>query len=97
MDVLYETWQLPTPADGTWPYYSLSADDERWRNGREAGAWIAGVVQASTEKCAQVALPENWSDGAVCAMVRHGCIVQSYSRNDDEKTRMYLVRRLHFD
>lgn len=64
-----------------WPYYHLGGFD--WRNGREAGAYAAGVVLGIPEKCARVEVSKDYADGAVLSMVSGGLCVQSYAHNGD--------------
>lgn len=79
------TWQ-EWPRHDAWPYYSIGEKANQWRNGREAGAWLAGVVSGIPEKCARVEVEEHWIAGAVLAMIEGGLHVGPYSRNDSAST-----------
>lgn len=69
------------PGDwGSWPYYHLVG---HWRNGREAGAYAAGVVLGSPEKCARVEVAKDQADGAVISMVSGGLSVQAHADNGE--------------
>jgi hypothetical protein len=61
-----------------------------WRNGREAGAYLAGIVLMIPEKQAHVTVPETYADGAVAAMISGGLTVTPFSRGGESAT--YAVR-----
>lgn len=71
--------QYPTRHDA-WPFYRIREGE--WRNGREAGAWLAGVVVAIPEKCARVELDDKLADGAALAMLNGGLRVESFAHSD---------------
>lgn len=57
-----------------------------WRNGREAGAHLAGIVLVIPEKHAHVTVPSDYADGAVLAMVAGGLQVEAFSEGDGKRT-----------
>lgn len=71
---------MQEPPLGGWPFWVGNAS--MWRNGREAGAYCAGLVAASPEKCGIVEVPAEWADGAVLAMVAASLSVEAYTSSE---------------
>lgn len=71
------------PQMGDWPYWPTNSN---WRNGREAGAYAAGLIAASPEKCGLVEVRKEHSDGAVISMVNAGLTVEAYSETESMRT-----------
>lgn len=74
-----ETWD-------SWPVYFLGEAAHHWRNGREAGAWLSGIVNGIPEKCARVEVEEAWIAGAVLAMIEGGLNIGPYSTGQGSST-----------
>lgn len=74
---------------GQKPHYHEG--EARWRNGREAGAFLAGIVQGIPEHQAIVSVTKSDADGAVLAMVAGGLTVTPYMTGGDD-THSFDVR-----
>lgn len=86
-------WQ-EWPVHDAWPMYYLGENAHHWRNGREGGAWLAGIVSGIPEKCAKVEIETEWIAGAVLAMIEGGLCIGPYARGDATTT--YEVWVAHF-
>lgn len=86
-------WQ-DWPKTGEWPLYSLGERSHHWRNGREAGAWISGIVCGIQEKCALVEIEKDWIAGAILAMLEGGLCIGPYSSGSESATYEVWVAHL---
>lgn len=64
---------------GSGLYFQAAGD---WRNGREAGAWAAGIAAASLGQRVHVEFDRDQVDGAVTSLVHAACTVRPYSQSD---------------
>lgn len=79
-------WHEWPATSSDWPFYLLGEEAHQWRNGREGGAWLAGIVNGVPEKCAKVEVEDEWLAGAVLAMLEGGLCIGPYSRNEKKTT-----------
>lgn len=75
-------WQEWPESLDAWPHYYLGANAHQWKNGRESGAWISGIVNGIPEKCAKVEIEAEWLAGAIVAMLEGGLCVGPYAGSD---------------
>jgi hypothetical protein len=54
-----------------------------WRNGREAGAYAAGVAQGRAGERMHILIEPHHVDGAATSLVHAGATVRPYSTKDD--------------
>lgn len=80
------SWQEWPASWEAWPIYKIGEAEGRWRGGREAGAWIAGLVSSIPEKCARITVEKDWIAGAIMAMIEGGLAVSPYATNDTAGT-----------
>lgn len=80
------SWKEWPASYGDWPHYYLGDQAHQWRNGREGGAWLAGIVNGIPEKCARVEIANEWIAGAVLAMLEGGLAIGPYAKNEGAET-----------
>jgi len=83
---------MTPPKWDEWPYYPIIDGDGRFTNGREAGCWAAGVINAIPEKCGIVEIPNDYLAGALVAMVENGLNVEAYTHSENRDRRSLRVR-----
>lgn len=74
---------IKLPEFGAWPTF----DAYNWmRNGREAGAYFAGVIACIPEKCAHVRVQDDWVAGATHAMIEGGLMIRAHAWREGHTT-----------
>lgn len=59
---------------------------QRWRNGREAGAWAAGICHGMEGQRVHVQFAHDQVDGAATSLISASVTIRPWSANDEGQT-----------